>query len=364
MKSFMKRMLGIVVAFAVLAGEMLVPSEVQAAKKPTIMVLNTKVVLVKLKGKQSLIVEAVAPKGASKAVKYEVANRRIAGITSKGTVKGKRIGITTIRVTSRKNKKLRKLVKVIVAKNVPKKVKMSAASIKMKKGQKKTLKATVTPAKVLKVHKKGHWYSSDPETASVTAKGVVSAKAAGEAVITFETMNGIKATCKVQVEEKSAVAASSAPDVHQAPQPTFPVSGGAVSETATQPAVTTPATDSAVTEKPAVTETAVPATEQPAATTQVPETVSASPEVTVPATGTVVTATPTGPEATQPTSGSGVSKPSTTPAVTRPATGAGVTTEPVSGGAVEVYGIRKEDSRYASGVRRLFRWMNDMHFMW
>lgn len=283
MKSFMKRMLGIVVAFAVLAGEMLVPSEVQAAKKPTIMVLNTKVVLVKLKGKQSLIVEAVAPKGASKAVKYEVANRRIAGITSKGTVKGKRIGITTIRVTSRKNKKLRKLVKVIVAKNVPKKVKMSAASIKMKKGQKKTLKATVTPAKVLKAHKKGHWYSSDPETVSVTEKGVVSAKAAGEAVITFETMNGIKATCKVQVEEKSAVAASSAPDVHQA---------------------------------------------------------------------------------TQPTSGSGVSKPSTTPAVTRPATGAGVTTEPVSGGAVEVYGIRKEDSRYASGVRRLFRWMNDMHFMW
>ena len=86
--------------------------------------------------------------------------------------------------------------------------------------------------------------------------------------------------------------------------------------------------------------------------------------MTVPATGTVGTATPTGPEATQPTSGSGVSKPSTTPAVTRPATGAGVTTEPVSGGAVEVYGIRKEDSRYASGVRRLFRWMNDMHFMW
>lgn len=361
----MKRMLGIVVAVAVLAGEMQTPAEVQAAKKPTIMVLNTKVVLVKLKGKQSLVVESVAPKGASKAVKYEVANRKIASVTSKGIVKGKRIGVTTIRVTSRKNKKLRKLVKVIVAKDVPKKVKMSAASVKMKKGQKKTLKATVTPAKVLKAHKKGSWYSSNLETASVTAKGVVTAKAVGEAVITFETLNGIKATCKVQVEEEPAVVVSSAPDMPQAPQPTFPVSGGAVTEVSTQPAVTTPATGGAVTETPSATETAAPASEQPATTAQVPETVSASPEVTSPATGGAVTEAPADPKVTQPASGSGVSKPSTTPAVTIPATGAGVTAEPVSGGAVMAYGTRKEDSWYASGVRRLFRWMREVvNYMW
>lgn len=148
----MKRMMVMVVIVAVLVVQM--PGEATAAARPMEMALNYTTVLVKLHGKQTLKVSSIAPGGASKAVKYEIANRKIASVTKKGVVKGKKIGVTTIRVTSKKNKSLKKLVKVIVAQFVPTKVKMSTVSVKMKVDQKKSLKATVTPKKVLSSNKK------------------------------------------------------------------------------------------------------------------------------------------------------------------------------------------------------------------
>ena len=186
------------------------------------MALNYTTVLVKLHGKQTLKVSSIAPGGASKAVKYEIANRKIASVTKKGVVKGKKIGVTTIRVTSKKNKSLKKLVKVIVAQFVPTKVKMSTVSVKMKVDQKKSLKATVTPKKVLSSNKKGVWISSDTDIVSVSSKGVMTARQEGQAVVTFTTINGQKAVCTVTVSRDSVV--------RPVPEPTQPsvTSGGAI----------------------------------------------------------------------------------------------------------------------------------------
>lgn len=229
MKSVMKRMMVMVVIVAVLVVQM--PGEATAAARPMEMALNYTTVLVKLHGKQTLKVSSIAPGGASKAVKYEIANRKIASVTKKGVVKGKKIGVTTIRVTSKKNKSLKKLVKVIVAQFVPTKVKMSAVSVKMKVDQKKSLKATVTPKKVLSSNKKGVWISSDTDIVSVSSKGVMTARQEGQAVVTFTTINGKKAVCTVTVSRDSVV--------RPVPEPTQPsvTSGGAIAVPASGSAI-------------------------------------------------------------------------------------------------------------------------------
>ena len=78
----MKRMMVMVVIVAVLVVQM--PGEATAAARPMEMALNYTTVLVKLHGKQTLKVSSIAPGGASKAVKYEIANRKIASVTNKG----------------------------------------------------------------------------------------------------------------------------------------------------------------------------------------------------------------------------------------------------------------------------------------
>lgn len=221
MKSVMKCMVVMMVIVAVLSVQM--PGEVVvAAGRPLEMTLNYKTALVKLHGKQTLKVVSIAPGGASRAVKYETANRGIASVSRKGVIKGKKIGVTTIRVTSKKNKKLKILVKVIVAKLIPTKVKMSSTSLKMKVDHKKTLKATVTPKKVLASNKKGVWISSDSEIVSVSSKGVVTAHKEGKARIVFTTINGKKAVCTVTVSGDKPV------EDEPSPSPAQAVSGGGI----------------------------------------------------------------------------------------------------------------------------------------
>ena len=230
MRSVMKRMMVIVMIVAVLTAQM--PGKAAAAAKPIMMSLNYSTVLVKVHGKQKLGVSSIAPNGASKAVKYEIANRKVATVSQKGVVKGKKIGVTTIRVTSKKNKKLRKLVKVIVADKVPTKVKMSS-SLKMKVAQKKTLKASVSPAKMLKVYKKGSWISTDTETVSVSSKGVLTAHREGTVSVIFTTLNGKRAVCQVTVMVDQAAAATTTvvPAAVNTPVPAQPSSGAAVTST-------------------------------------------------------------------------------------------------------------------------------------
>ena len=64
-----------------------------------------------------------------------------------------------------------------------------------KTATKETLKATVT-----NISGKVKWTSSKPSVASVSSKGVVTAKKAGKATITVKA-NGKKASCKITVKK-------------------------------------------------------------------------------------------------------------------------------------------------------------------
>ena len=138
-------------------------------------------------------------KSANKKVTYTSANKRIASVTAKGEVKGVKPGKTKITVASKKNKKKKKTIKVVVMKKAVTKVQLNKTSATLAIGGSQTLKATVKPAK--NVSKVVEWKTSNKKAATVSSKGVVKGVGEGTATITGTSTDGSnkKATCKVTV---------------------------------------------------------------------------------------------------------------------------------------------------------------------
>ena len=86
----------------------------------------------------------------------------------------------------------------------PKSLKLNKTSITLSKGASATIKGTVTKVKKKKKLATSHaaklrFISSDPSVAIVDAKGRVTAKSSGTAVIYVQTINGVWKNCKVTV---------------------------------------------------------------------------------------------------------------------------------------------------------------------
>lgn len=102
-----------------------------AAKAPKKITLKTTAKTVDIKGKATISVKSVSPKGADKGVKYQSSNKKVATVSSKGVVTGKKAGKTTITVTSKKNKKVKKKITIKVKQLKPTSISLtSAASLK------------------------------------------------------------------------------------------------------------------------------------------------------------------------------------------------------------------------------------------
>lgn len=87
----------------------------------------------------------------------------------------------------------------------PKAIKLSKSALTIKKGKSAKIKASVTKVKKSKKLSTGHavklrYISNDPRIATVSAKGKVTAKAKGAAVIYVQTINGIWKSVKVTVK--------------------------------------------------------------------------------------------------------------------------------------------------------------------
>lgn len=86
----------------------------------------------------------------------------------------------------------------------PKKLKLKKTAFTLSKGKSATIKGTVTKARRGKRLATSHakllrFTSNNPAVATVNAKGKVTAKSKGTAVIYVQTINGIWKTCKVTV---------------------------------------------------------------------------------------------------------------------------------------------------------------------
>ena len=136
--------------------------------------------VIDVKGTTKISVKSVSPKNASRSVTYKSSNTKIASVSSKGIVKGKKTGSVTITATSKANKKVKASVKLKVKDLKPSKVSIPAA-LSLTNGKKAIVKATVSPAGVYAPVK---FSSSNTKVATVSSTGTVTAKSAGKAVIT------------------------------------------------------------------------------------------------------------------------------------------------------------------------------------
>ena len=160
--------------------------------------------VIDVKGTTKISVKRVSPKNASKSVTYKSSNTKIASVSSKGTVKGKKTGSVTITATSKVNKKVKASVKLKVKDLKPSKVSIPAA-LSLTNGKKAIVKATVSPAGVYAPVKFG---SSNTKVATGSSTGTVTAKSAGKAVITAKltqkNSKGKYLTAKTTVTVKKA----------------------------------------------------------------------------------------------------------------------------------------------------------------
>ena len=172
-----------------------------ASKKPTKITLKATSKTVDIKGKVKVSVKSVKPSKASKSVTYKSSNKKVATVTSKGVVKGKKKGSVKITAISKKNKRVKAKIKIKVKDLKASSVTMSKKTTAVASGKTTTLKATVKGATGF--YNQGvTWKSSNTKVATVTSKGVVNGIAAGQATITATEKGGSKkATCTVYVTE-------------------------------------------------------------------------------------------------------------------------------------------------------------------
>ncbi len=171
---------------------------VQAAAKanPKSVTLNHTSYTLK-KGKQLKLKATVKPANSkTKKVTWKSSKRAVATVSSKGVVKAKKNGKTTITATV-KGTKLKAKCQIIVGTPVKKVAVSSAKTLTLTAGDTSKVKASVKPAKAS--NKKLSYNSNNTAVAEVSTKGVITAKAPGNAVITVMAKDGSKKKATIQV---------------------------------------------------------------------------------------------------------------------------------------------------------------------
>lgn len=122
-------------------------------------------------------------------------------VSKKGvlTIKAKKTGTATIAVQTTNGGKASVKIKVQKAKVTTKKLSLSKSKVTLKVKGKYTIGVTRNP---LTATEKITFSSSKKKVATVTSKGVITAKRAGKTVITVKSANGKKAKVTVTVKKK------------------------------------------------------------------------------------------------------------------------------------------------------------------
>ena len=163
-----------------------------ATKKLSLKVGNKKAYV----GKTTKI-SAKATKGAK--LSYKTSNKKIAMVSSKGVITGKKAGTVKITITAKKSK-YKTVKKTITVKVYRQKQKITASNVKLTTGQRKNLGA--------KARTRLSYKSSNPKVVTVDKKGNLTAKKTGTAKITVtalanNTYNKASRTITVTVVKKS-----------------------------------------------------------------------------------------------------------------------------------------------------------------
>lgn len=126
-------------------------------------------------------------------VTYSSSNKKVAAVTNKGMVTGKKAGTATITAKVVQNNTTYKLKVKVTVKNPT--IKLTASTKQLKVGKAFTFKA-----KAYGINGTIKWSSSNKKVASITSKGKVTAKKAGTTVIKA-TVGGKSVSCKLTVKK-------------------------------------------------------------------------------------------------------------------------------------------------------------------
>lgn len=161
-----------------------------------------------IEGETETLVATVMPENATdKSVVWESSNKSAAAVSQEGLVTAVGEGKATITVKTNDGG-FSASCEVTVNKKViaVTGVKLSAASMTLREGEKGTLTATVEPANA--TNKNVEWWTSDLDVVSVIStsggsNGYVEARKAGKAMVTVKTEDGeFSASCEITVEKK------------------------------------------------------------------------------------------------------------------------------------------------------------------
>ena len=161
-----------------------------------------------VEGDTEELMATVMPENATdKGIEWKSDNESVATVSQTGLVTALKDGSATITVITNDGE-FRASCEVTVKKKViaVTGVKLSAASMTLREGDKGTLTATVEPANA--TNKNVEWWTSDLDVVSVTStsggsNGYVEARGAGKATVTVKTEDGeFSASCEITVEKK------------------------------------------------------------------------------------------------------------------------------------------------------------------
>lgn len=184
-----KRTLILIVSFLMVFTAAGMYSPVNAATaKPTKMYLSVSNYTVDIHGKATIRVKSVKPTKASRAVAYKSSNRRIAVVSSKGVVTGKKAGKVRITVASKANKKLKKTVTITVRNIKASRVRVTCKTKELKVGE--TVKAAYSITAAKGYYNQGVTWSSSDKSVAVVSGGTIKAVAPGTAVIRAKAKDG------------------------------------------------------------------------------------------------------------------------------------------------------------------------------
>lgn len=161
---------------------------------------------------------SISPKSARKTkIKWKSSNKKVATVSSKGIVKGKKAGKAKITATAGK----KKAVCTVTVKKIKKKVSkvtVTPKSLRLVKGKSANLKVKVAPGNA--TLKKVIYQSGNKKVVKVSAAGKVTAVGAGSTKITVTAADGSKKKATVSVKVTNPVTPTKKPTATPSPAPT------------------------------------------------------------------------------------------------------------------------------------------------
>ena len=144
------------------------------------------------KGKTTTLKPVLSPVTSQEKITYSSSNKKVATVSSKGVIKGVKAGTAKITVKSGSKKAV---LTVTVPRVATKKISGIKSTLTLQRGKVSQLKPKLSPSNS---DDKISYSSSNSKVATVNAKGVITAKKKGTAVITVKS-GKVQAKCKVTV---------------------------------------------------------------------------------------------------------------------------------------------------------------------